>query len=43
MEIINWAILKEPLNWLTVWTMGAILGLLIVAILRHPGAQASTN
>lgn len=40
-KIINISILREPLNWLTVWTMLLVLWLLFEALSRHPAAQAS--
>lgn len=29
MGVINWSLIKNPLNWLTVWSMILILGFLL--------------
>ena len=41
--VINWALLKEPLNWLTVWTMALLLWFLFEALSRHPAAAISLD
>lgn len=41
MGIINWALLREPVNWLVVWTMLLILWLLVEAVSRLPVADAT--
>lgn len=42
MEIINWRIVGHPLNWVTVFLMTFIAGILIHLVMTHLGAvQAS--
>lgn len=41
--VINWALLREPINWLVVWSMLLILWLLFEAISRHPGASSASD
>jgi len=41
--VLNWGILREPINWLTVWTMLLIGWLLFEALSRHPAADLTVN
>jgi hypothetical protein len=41
--MFNWALIKEPINWLTVWTMLLIAGLLYHAISRVPATGLSVT
>lgn len=42
-SVINFAILREPVNWFTVWTMLLIAWLLFEAVSRHPAANLSDD
>lgn len=41
--ILNWGILREPLNWFTVWTMLLIVWLLCEAVSRHPAISTDNS
>ena len=43
MGIVNWAILREPINWLTIWTMLLIAWLLFETISRHPASDLTVT
>lgn len=40
-NILNWELLKSPVNWFIVWTMGLLLWFLFEALSRHPAADTS--
>lgn len=42
-KLLNWEILREPLNWFTIWAIALILWFLVEAISRHPAAAISVD
>lgn len=43
MDFVNFAILREPTNWFTVWTMLLIAWLLFEVVSRHPAATITDD
>lgn len=42
-NIINWGLLREPINWFVIWTMALVLWFLFEAVSRHPANVLSAD